>query len=83
MQHGPAYATYLEEEWIPAVRSVFPCLSTRREDNFLAGASMGGFGAFRLAMNRPDLFCKAGAFAGSIEMPTIVERNQRRDSARR
>ena len=77
MQHGPAYATYLEEEWIPAVRSVFPCLSTRREDNFLAGASMGGFGAFRLAMNRPDLFCKAGAFAGSIEMPTIVERNQR------
>lgn len=77
MHRGPAYASYLEEEWLPTVRAVFPCLSQRREDNFLAGASMGGFGAFRLAVNRPELFCKAGAFAGSIEMPTIVERYER------
>ena len=38
---------------------------------------MGGFGALRLAVNRPDLFSKVGSFAGSIEMPTIVERYQR------
>lgn len=77
MQYGAAYADYLEQEWIASVRGVFPCLPSEREKNFLAGASMGGFGAMRLAVNRPDLFSKVGSFAGSIEMPTIVERYQR------
>ena len=77
MRYGAPYADYLEQEWICTVRKLFLCLSHERETNFLAGASMGGFGAFRLGVNRPDLFCKVGAFAGSIEMPTIVERNQR------
>lgn len=77
MQYGAAYADYLEQEWIASVRGLFPCLPSEREKNFLAGASMGGFGAMRLAVNRPDLFSKVGSFAGSIEMPTIVERYQR------
>lgn len=77
MHRGSAYAAYLEDEWIPTVRGIFPCLSVAREKNYIAGASMGGFGAFRLAMNRPEWFSRAGSFAGSIEMPTIVERNQR------
>ena len=77
MHRGAAYGTYLEQEWIPTVRNLLPCLSVKRKKNYIAGASMGGFGAFRIAMNRPEVFSKAGAFAGSIEMPTIIERNQR------
>lgn len=77
MLHGAPYATFLEEEWVPAVRNLFPCLSRKRESNYIVGASMGGYGSFRVAMNLPDVFSKAGAFAGSIEMPTIVERNAR------
>ncbi len=77
MSCGAAYADFLEQEWVETVRSLFPALSVKREKNYLAGASMGGFGACRLAVNRPDLFCKVGSFAGSIEMPTIVERNSR------
>lgn len=77
MRYGACYADYLEQEWIDSVRGLFPCLPREREHNFLAGASMGGFGALRLAVNRPDLFSRVGSFAGSIEMPTIVERNQR------
>ena len=74
MAHGAPYADYLENEWIPAVRSVLPCLSVKREQNFIAGVSMGGFAAFRLAFNRPELFSRAAAFAGSIAMPMIFER---------
>jgi putative tributyrin esterase len=74
MMHGGRYATFLEQEFVPAVRSFLPCLSRRREDNFAAGVSMGGFAAFRWAMNRPDLFCKAGAFAGALAMPIIFHR---------
>ncbi len=77
MAYGADYADYLENDWVPAIRSLFPCLSHKREQNYLAGASMGGFGAFRLGMNRMDLFSKLGSFAGSVEMPTIVERNER------
>lgn len=77
MHAGAPYADFLENEWIPAVRRLFPCLSEKREKNFIAGASMGGFGALRLAVNRPEWFSKAAAFAGSIEMPTIIERHAR------
>lgn len=77
MASGADWADYLENEFVPSVRGLFPCLSREREKNWLAGASMGGFGAFRLAMNRPDLFSKAGSFAGSVEMPSIIERNAR------
>jgi putative tributyrin esterase len=77
MAHGAPYATYLQTEWIPAVRAVLPCLSVKRERNYIAGASMGGFASFRLALNRPDLFSRAGSFAGSIGMPMIFERFER------
>ncbi|HPR78185.1 MAG TPA: alpha/beta hydrolase-fold protein [Candidatus Limiplasma sp.] len=77
MAHGARYADYLQDEWIPAVRSLLPCLSARRERNYIPGASMGGFAAFRLAMNRPEYFCRAGSLAGSIGMPMIFERFER------
>ena len=77
MAHGARYADYLQNEWIPAVRAILPCLSVRRERNFIAGASMGGFASFRLALNIPETFSRAGAFAGSIGMPMIFERFER------
>ncbi|HPF86530.1 MAG TPA: alpha/beta hydrolase-fold protein [Candidatus Limiplasma sp.] len=77
MAHGAPYADYLQDEWIPAVRAVLPCLSRKREKNYIAGASMGGFAAFRLALNRPELFSRAGSFAGAIGMPMIFERFER------
>ena len=77
MAYGMRYADYLENEWVPAVRALLPFLDTARERNFLAGVSMGGFAAFRLALNRPELFCRAGAFAGAVGMPMIFERFER------
>jgi len=77
MAHGARYADYLQNEWVRAVRAVLPCLSSKRERNYIAGASMGGFAAFRLALNRPEVFSRAGAFAGSIGMPMIFERFER------
>lgn len=47
------------------LRKAFP-LSCQREDNFVAGFSMGGYGAFKLAMQRPEMFAACGSFAGPI-----------------
>ena len=43
MAHGGAYYTYVSKELPKIMRSMFP-LSDRREDNFIAGLSMGGAG---------------------------------------
>lgn len=47
------------------LRRVFP-LSENREDNFVAGFSMGGYGAFKFAMQHPEMFAACGNFSGPI-----------------
>lgn len=53
MEYGGKYWTFISEELPALARSFFP-LSHEREDNFVAGLSMGGYGAFKLALRRPD-----------------------------
>lgn len=72
MVHGMPYGTFMEEELPAACRSLFP-LSPLREDTFVAGLSMGGYGAFRLALRRPDLFCAAGSFSGAVDIAQLRE----------
>lgn len=74
MAHGAAYADFLQEEVMGKVRSLFPSLSHSRENNYAAGASMGGFAAFRWAVNRPEQFESVGAFAGAIYMEDIFRK---------
>ncbi|GAD17252.1 alpha/beta hydrolase-fold protein [Lentilactobacillus otakiensis] len=49
------YWDYLTQEVIPEMRKILP-LSTEPKDNFVGGASMGGFGALKLAFTHPDWF---------------------------
>ena len=49
---------YLTEELMPLVHNWFPA-SSRREDNFIAGLSMGGRGTCVYAFNHPELFAAA------------------------
>lgn len=59
------YWTQISQELPEYLRKVFP-LSEKREDNFVAGFSMGGYGAFKFAMQRPEMFAACGTFAGPI-----------------
>ena len=52
MAHGYRYWTFISEELPALARSFFP-LSDAREDNFVAGLSMGGYGAFKLGLTHP------------------------------
>ncbi len=49
---------YLTEELMPLVYNWFPA-SDKREDNFIAGLSMGGLGACVYAFNHPEKFSAA------------------------
>ena len=53
---------FLTEELMPMVHHWFPA-SRRREDNFIAGLSMGGRGAVKYAVNRPELFAGAAVLS--------------------
>lgn len=62
---GYPYWTQISQELPEYLRKVFP-LSCAREDNFVCGFSMGGYGAFKFAMQRPEMFAACGTFAGPI-----------------
>lgn len=67
MVHGEKYWTFLTEELPRVARSFFP-LSDVREDNFVAGLSMGGYGAFKWALSYPDRFAAAASLSGALDI---------------
>lgn len=72
MKYGGAYWTFLTEELPAVARSFFP-LSEAREDNFVAGLSMGGYGAFKWALRHPDRFAAAGSFSGALDIAAHIK----------
>jgi putative tributyrin esterase len=67
MVHGGKYFTYITEELPALLHDIFP-LSSDREDTFVAGLSMGGYGAFKLALSRPDLYSAAASLSGAVDI---------------
>lgn len=59
---GPNYFSYITEELPTLLRKYFP-LSEKREDNFILGLSMGGFGAAKSAFNYPEKYGAVGLFS--------------------
>ena len=55
--------SYLTEELMPLIYNWFPA-SVKREDNFIAGLSMGGFGTCIYAFNHPEKFAAMCAMSG-------------------
>lgn len=74
MKHGYNYWTFVSEELPEIARSFFP-LSDKREDNFVAGLSMGGYGAFKLALGCPDKFSAAASLSGAVDILNILNKN--------
>lgn len=72
MAHGLKYWTFISEELPRIARSFFP-LSDKREDNFVAGLSMGGYGAFKLALRKPESFAAAASLSGALDIKRAVK----------
>ena len=64
MAHGCAYRDYILDELPRVMRSCFP-LSDKREENFIAGCSMGGFGALKLGLAAPEDYAVIGCFSAA------------------
>ena len=73
MAHGSRFMTYMTKELPAFINAMFP-VSTRREDTFIAGISMGGYGTYRLALENPERFACAVSMSGALDIATLVEK---------
>lgn len=75
MKQGGKYWDFISEE-LPQLVCTFFQVSTKREDTFVAGLSMGGYGALKLAFNKPERFAAAASLSGALD---IVARSRSND----
>lgn len=69
--YGERYWDYVSEE-LPKTMQQYFRLSDRPGDTFVAGLSMGGYGAMRLALTYPERFGAAGSFSGAVDMGALA-----------
>lgn len=64
---GGRYWTFLSEE-LPELVGTFFNVSARRRDTFVAGLSMGGYGALKWALRQPERFAAAASLSGALHV---------------
>lgn len=67
MKYGLKYFSYITEE-LPSVISEFLKISTKREDTYIAGLSMGGYGALKAALKKPEKYCAAAGLSSVADI---------------
>lgn len=65
-KYGLDYYTALAEELPQVLQRFFPNMTKKREKTFIAGLSMGGYGAFKQAL-LTNRFAYAGSFSGALD----------------
>ena len=73
MKHGYRYWDFVSDELLHKARSLFP-LSSERQHNYVAGLSMGGYGALKLGLSKPETFSAVASLSGSCELSGLRQR---------
>lgn len=71
MVHGGNYWQFISQEVPAVVHDLFP-ISSARKDTFVAGLSMGGYGAFKLALSLPERYTAAASLSGVMDIRPLV-----------
>lgn len=70
MAYGRNYFTYVAQE-VPEICTKLFNISKRREDSFVAGLSMGGYGALKVGLTYPQRFEACASFSGAVDLPML------------
>ena len=73
--HGFPFFTYVADELPRLMKDMFN-ISANREDTFVAGLSMGGYGAFKLALSRPEQYGYAASLSGALDLVGLRSQHQ-------
>ncbi len=71
MAHGSDYWKLFAEELPERIQQWFR-VSNDWKKTFVAGSSMGGYGAMKLALGRPDLFSHAASLSGALDIAAHI-----------
>ncbi|KUL32724.1 alpha/beta hydrolase [Actinoplanes awajinensis] len=74
--YGMRFWDFLSAE-LPAKVGEFFRVSGRREDTFVAGLSMGGYGAMKWALREPERFAAAATLSGALDLAYIQDHDLR------
>ena len=72
MAFGLDYYTFISEELPETVSSLFK-FSEKREDTYIMGLSMGGYGALKIGMRNPDKFAGIGGFSTVCDVKAAMK----------
>ncbi|MBQ4474260.1 MAG: esterase family protein [Lachnospiraceae bacterium] len=65
--YGDRWYTFVTEELPQMLRRNFP-LSDKKEDNVLAGLSMGGYGTMMIGLKHPERYAKLATMSGALNL---------------
>ena len=78
IQNGCKYFTYVSEE-LPALCEKLFGFTHTREKTFVAGLSMGGYGALKCALRRPEFYAACASFSGAVDLRHMLQAGDRAD----
>lgn len=76
--HGHRYWTFLSQELPQVVSSLFR-VSARPQDTFVAGLSMGGYGALKWLLREPARFGGVASMSGALDLAALAGEPERGD----
>lgn len=71
MANGAKYFTFITRELPSVCRGFFRGMSDKREDNFIGGLSMGGYGAVKAALSYPECYGGCICLSGALDIATF------------
>lgn len=75
---GLRWWTWISEELPERVAEMFR-LSQRPEDTYVAGLSMGGYGALKLGLTHPERYAGVASLSGAVDLSQLESRLERRE----
>lgn len=68
---GPRYFTYIADE-LPKICEKWFRFDSSRKNTFIAGESMGGYGAVKVGLRRPERFSGIASLSGVLNYPRLA-----------
>lgn len=69
---GHRYYDYVSEE-LPEICKNYFSITDDPSQTFVAGLSMGGYGAFKLALSKPDKYAAAASLSGVLDIASLAD----------
>lgn len=70
--YGAKYFTFVADE-LPEICKRWFNITPLREKTFIAGESMGGYGAVKIGLKRPEKFAGVGTLSGVLDFKRFIE----------